>query len=116
MISPTRFPPVFGEIVTFHFSHIGFAVIVIELLDLVLPRVVEVNCLLVERGQRHGKGNFGDHFGLARRIDHHKIITRNGSQTDRVGRVGIAGPVPLLPGLMKHAEFLQETAHVAHFM
>ncbi len=83
-----------GVVIAIHALDVGLALVVVEALDVELARLVEVDGFFVERGERGGEGDLGDHFGFAGNIHHHEIIAGHGAQAGGIGRVGVAGPVP----------------------
>src|SRR5947209_392188 len=54
----------FGEVVAIDAPNIRFTPLIVELLHLVLLRLMQVNCLLMQRRQRSGEGKFADHLGI----------------------------------------------------
>src|SRR2546430_6667161 len=56
-----------GEVVAINAAHVRFALIVVEALDMILARLVQIDGFFVQRGQSRRKGDFGDHDGLDRK-------------------------------------------------
>ena len=101
-----------GEVVALDPPHEGFAGLVVEPLHLVLARLVQVDGLLVQRGQGAGEIHFGDHHRLAGGVHHHEVVAGDGAQADGVGRIGVRSPVPGAAGVVQEAGFFQEAAQL----
>ena len=73
----------------------------IELVNVVLLALMQIDRLFVQRGKGAGVIHFADDSRLVRgRFDDHKIVGTDAAQGDRVRRIGLAGPVPLVAGAM----------------
>ena len=98
-----------GEIIGIDAAHVRLAAFVIEALHLILPRLVQVDRLFVQRGQRRREGDFRDHLVIAGDIHHHEIVARDRAQADRVGGIGVRSPVPVAARVMQKLQIFQET-------
>jgi len=62
-----------GVVIALDAAHISFPALVVEALHLELPRLVQVNGLLVQGHQSPGEGHLGDDLVLAGGIHHTKL-------------------------------------------
>ncbi len=101
-----------GVVIALDAAHVSLAPFVVELLHLVLPRLVQVDGLLVQRGEGGGEIDFGDHLRLAGGIDDDEVVAGDRAQADGVGGVGVRGPVPGVGGVVQQAQLVEERAQL----
>jgi hypothetical protein len=90
-----------GEVIAVDAPHVRFPAVVVEPFHLILPRFMEVDCFLVESGERHRKRHFGNDLVIAGNIDDNEVIAAYGAKADGIGRVSVTGPVPGASGKME---------------
>ena len=82
------------KVIAIDAPHKSLALFIVEFLDLILPRLVQINRLLMQSNQRDRERNLRNHGIVLRNVDHDKVVARNGAQADGVGWIAVARPVP----------------------
>ena len=100
------------EVVAIDATHVSFPPVVIEALHLILPRIVKIDCLFVQRGQSGREGHLRDYLVITRNIDHHEIVAANGAKAYCICRVRIGCPVPGATGQMQEPALLKKAAQL----
>ncbi len=106
-------------VVAIDLAHVCLAADEVELFDLENLSFDHVDGLGMQRRERAGEIGFADHLRTAGVIGDHEVVRRNRPQAHRVGRIRLAGPVPLSFGIftagpMHQAGFLQDAEDLLH--
>ena len=80
-----------------------------------LPRFVQIDRLLMQRGQRRRKRHFRNHVRLARNIDHHEVVARHRPQTHGIGRIAVLRPMPRARRVMQETALFQKLAQLRRY-
>ena len=103
-----------GEVVHVDALYVGFAVIEIEPLDVVLLSLVNVDRLGMNGGESGREIHFANDLRLsilsAGDIDNDEIVGRYRAQADRIRRIALLDPVPVISAPMQKPCFGQPLA------
>src|SRR5262245_44459909 len=95
------------KVIRVHAFHVRAAFGDIELMNVVLLALMEIDRFLMQRGECAGIVHFSDDPGLLCRFHDDEIIRADASQRDRICRIRIAGPVPLIVCTMNETPIAQ---------
>ena len=99
-----------GEVFRIHLVDVSLAIVVVEAFDVVLHTVLDIDCLLVQRGECAREIRFADYAGLTRVVHNDKVVRGDGAQADGVGRIALRDPVPAVLGVVQKAGLLEVRA------
>src|SRR5262249_33024977 len=96
-----------GVIVGSDLFDVGFALLEVEMFDVILLAVVKVDRLFVDRAEGAGKINLADDARFASDVDNDEVVASDGTKADGVRGVGLLRPVIKIAGTMEIAGFRQ---------
>src|SRR3989442_8773951 len=94
-----------GVVVDVDLLDVGFALLEVEMLDVILLAAVNVDGFFVDENEGAGKVDFADHIRYGRDVDDHKIVASDRTQADGVGGIGFMRPVITFSREMQKAAF-----------
>src|SRR5579863_4058990 len=99
------------EVVDIDRLDVGFALVKIQMLNVVLLPLMDVDRFRMHGCERRREIDFADHVRLtpvfAGRIDDDEVVGRDRTQADRVRRIGFVDPMPVSAALMQEPGFAQ---------
>src|SRR5437867_5313585 len=92
--------------------HVCFALLEIEMFDVVLLAAMNVDGFFVQKTKCAWKIHFADNRRRAGDIDDEEIIAGDGPQTDGISGISLLRPVIILPGQVKKTDFGKPRAQI----
>ena len=99
-----------GEVFGINLVDVSLAVVIVKALNVVLHAILNIDGLLVQRGEGAREVRLADHARLVRVVDDHKVVRGNGAQAESVGGIALRDPMPAVLGVVQKAGLLEVLA------